>query len=164
MDETGPIADAITACVVETMNTSTEEVAGSASFYMSTTETVWLTLLALFTCFIIFRLGKLFVEYIKTGKLGDFEDDCFVYNIFEGSPKDIPGALVFGTFPAAIIVDAFGFLVITFVAGFLWPVLTIFLPLIGLAYLIRLPIARKQEFVGRLDGSYDDPDCRNGGS
>ena len=36
MDETGPIADAITACVVETMNTTTEEVVvESASFYQS---------------------------------------------------------------------------------------------------------------------------------
>jgi len=164
VEETGEIADAITACVVETMNTSTE-VAESTSFYVSGMENVWIGLITIFVLIIIFRLGILFVDYIRTGGIGDFEEDSFVYNLFEGHLKDVAPALVFGTFPGAILIDMFGFIVITVVAGLIWAALAIILPLIGLAYLIRLPIARKQEFIGRLDGTYDDdPDCRNGGS
>jgi len=155
VDETGEMADAITACVVETMNTSTEA-AESTSFYMSGLQNVFLTLAIIFILLIIFRLGVLFVKYIKTGGIGDFEDDCFVYNTIEGHFEDILPALAFGAFPGAILVDILGSLAIALVAGIIWPVVVIFLPLISLAYLIRRPIARKQEFIGRLDGTHEE--------
>lgn len=161
MDEAGPIADAITACVVETMNTLTEEVV-ETTFYWSVVENVWIALIIIFTLCIIFRLGVLFVGYIKTGKIGDFEDDSFVYNLGEGHLKDVLPALVSGPFPGAILVDVLGFSIITLVAGLIWPVLAILLPLLGLAYLIRLPIARKQEFIGRLDGTHKNINTGSG--
>lgn len=164
MDETGEIADAIKACVVETMNTSTEEASAAATFYVSGMENVWVVLMIIFASFIILRLGTLFVKYTKTGKIGDFEDDCFSYNLLEANFKHILPALMFGIFPGAILVDILGSVLITLVAGLIWGLLAFLLPLISLAYLIRLPIARKQEFIGRLDGTHEDPDCRNGGS
>ena len=164
MDETGEIADAITACVVETMNTSTEVVESTSSFYVPGITNVFIALLIIFTISIIFRLAILFVEYIKTGGIGDFETDCFIYNLLERNTTKILPALISGTFPGSIFVDMLGFFIITLAAALIWPVLAISLPLIGLAYLIRLPIARKQEFIGRLDGTHEDPDCRNGGS
>lgn len=168
MDETSEMADAISACVVETMNTSTEEVVESTSFYISGLENVAITLAIIFALFIVFRLGVLFTKYIKTGKIGDFETDCFVYNLGEGCFKDVLPALIFGTFPVAILVDILGLTLTALVTGMLWPVLAILLPFMGVAYLIRRPIERKQEFIGKLDGTYgdpnSDPDCRNGGS
>lgn len=161
MDETGPMADAITACVAETMNTSTmntstEIVIESVSFYMSVATVVFLALAVIFTLFIIFRLAILFVTYIKTGEIGDFEDDCFVYSFLNGYPAKILPALVYGIFPGAILVDIAGFMIMAAITGLFWPIPTILLPFIGVAYLIRRPIARKQEFIAKLDGSYEE--------
>ncbi len=160
MAETGEIADAVTACVVKTMNTSTEAVVEieTSSFYASGVENVVLALAAIFILLIIVRLGALFVAYIRTGDIGDFQDDSFVYNTLDGDNTKILPALVVGTFPGAILIDIIGFIIITTIAGLIWPALTILLPLMAVAYLIRLPIARKQEFIGRLDGTYDGPE------
>jgi len=156
VDESGEIADAITACVVETMNISTEEVVESTSFYISIASNVWAALLMLLTLFIIIRLGALFIAYIKTGDLGDFENDSFIFNTCEGNAERVLPALVLGTFPGAILLDIVGSFAITLVAGLIWPALAVLLPLMAVAYLIRLPIARKQEFIGRLDGTYGE--------
>ena len=158
MDETGEIADAITACVVETMDTLTEEVVESTSFYISTAGNVWVAMLMFLSLFVLIRLGALFIAYIKTGNLGDFETDSFIFNACEGNPEKILPALVLGTFPGSILLDIVGSFAITLVAGLIWPALTVLLPLMAVAYLIRLPIARKQEFIGRLDGTYDGPE------
>lgn len=165
MDETGEIADAITACVVETMNTSTEEIVESTPFYVSGIENILVVSLIVSALFIIFRLGLLFVNYIKTGRTGDFENDSFVYNLINGNREDILPALVFGTFPASILMDILGFAVISSIIGLVWGLLAIFLPIIGVAYLIRRPIARKQEFIERLNGTHnEDTYDEDGGS
>lgn len=154
MDETGPIADAITACVVETMNTT--EVVESASFYSVVFQNVLLTVYTIFTLLIIFRLVRLFVEYIKTGSIGEFSDDSFIYNLTEGHPTKVFSAFLSGIFPGAILIDSVALFVLGLALSLIWPALAFFLPVIGLAYLIRLPIARKQEFIGRLDGTYGE--------
>lgn len=159
MDETGPMADAITACVAETMNASTEVVVvveSTTSFYMAVANVTFLVMAAIFTSFIIFRLAILFVTYIKTGEVGDFEDNCFVYNLLNGYLVKILPALVYGIFPGAILVDIAGFMILAGIIGLFWPIPTILLPFIGVAYLIRRPIARKQEFIAKLDGSYEE--------
>lgn len=154
MNETGEIADAISACVVETMTTSTEEIVES-SFYVLGMKNVIIFLIIIFTLSIIFRLIILFIKYIKVGKFGNFEDDSFVYNTLEGNFVKILPALTSGIHPGSILTDILGFTVISLVAGLLWPALAI-LPIIGVAYLIRLPIARKQEFIAKLDGTYNE--------
>ncbi len=108
---------------------------------------------------IIFRFGRLFWYYINTGNIGDFEENSGLLCIINDSIKAYP-VLFFGTHPGAIFIDATCLFAIAAFAGILWPIEAIImvtiLPVILLAMLLRKRIARKQEFIAKLDGTYNN--------
>lgn len=124
----------------------------------------WITLSGIAVSLVVYRLGQLFFHYINTGEIGEFYDDCYGYHLLEGDGFDPKYAsrLFRGVHPGAIMMDIISYFAITFIAGVLWLPLSIILPLVGIAYLLRIRIAKKQDFIAKLDGSH--PDVNDSGS
>ena len=102
------------------------------------------------------RMVQLFFHYINTGKIGKFHEDCFIYNTFESDFISYATALYRGIHPGAIFTDLISYAFITFIVGLIWLPIVIFLPFVGLAYLLRKRIANKQEFMSRLEGTHNN--------
>lgn len=133
------------------------------AFYEQTIFMTWITLSGIAVSFVVYRLGRLFFSYINTGTWDAFYKSCYGYHFMDGDGLDpvyIP-LLFRGTHPGAILMDIICYFVITLFAGLLWLPLSIILPIIGIAYLLRRHIAKKQDFIAKLDGTH--PDLRNNG-
>lgn len=134
------------------------------AFYEQTIFMTWITFSGIAVSLVVYRLGRLFFSYINTGKWDEFYESCYGYHFMDGdglNPKYIP-LLFRGTHPGAILIDIVSFLAITLFVGLLWLPLSIIFPLIGIAYFLRKKIAKKQDFITKLDGTH--PDLRDNGS
>ena len=124
----------------------------------------WAALSIVGVLLVFWRLGQLFFHYINTGEISEFYNSCYGYHFMDGDGLD-PKYISFlfrGIHPGAITVDIISYFVFTLFAGMLWLPLSIILPLVGIAYLLRKKIAKKQDFVAKLDGTH--PDITDGGS
>lgn len=132
------------------------------AFYEIGMYGTWMLLTAFSIICILIRIGKSFWFYINTGEFGDFHDSCSAYNILDGEGSKIISALILGVHPIAILADIAVYCLIVFLVGIIWLPLSIILPFMGLAYLIRRRIARKQEFIARLDGTHEEGNGMSG--
>lgn len=119
---------------------------------------VAVVLAALVAAIILFRFGKAFYEYIYTGEFSD-TDDCFLYQLVE--EHEINKHILTGTHPAMITLDGMILGVIAGVSQFLWAPLLGICGIVLIGFLLRQKIAKKQNFVAKLDGSH--PDLRDNG-
>lgn len=134
------------------------------AFYEQIVSLTWITLGSISVLLILGRLGQLFFRYIDTGEVGEFYESCYAYHLMDGDGFD-PRYISFlyrGTHPGAIITDFIGYAVIILFAGLAWLPVSIILPFIGIAYLLRKRIAKKRDFVAKLDGTH--PDLHGSGS
>lgn len=128
------------------------------AFYEQAIFIIWAILGAVSVLLIFYRLCRLFVHYINTGDISIFYDSCYFYHLVDGDGFT-PKYMLFlfrGIHPGAIITDLISYFIITFLAGILWLPLSIIFPFIGAAYLLRKHIAKKQNFVAKLDGTHPD--------
>jgi len=100
----------------------------------------------------IFRLGRCFHHYINNGDFGSYKNTWLVQLVEEGkpfSPYLFTGCHPFGFVDIAIF-GLFSFAAIALWGGYVVVGLTILL-----AKVMRKRIGAKQEFVSRLEGTYE---------
>ena len=135
---------------------------GFGAFYEQTIFHTWQGAFAIAVLVLIYRLGRLFFRYINTGGWDEFYKSCYGYHLVDGDGLDseyIP-LLFRGCHPGAILLDTISLAVVAFFAGMLWLPLAIILPLVLVALILRRHIAKKQDFIAKLDGTH--PDCQHG--
>ena len=133
------------------------------AFYEQTIFMTWMTIGSISLLILFYRLGRLFFHYINTGKWDDFYKSCYGYHLVDGDgfdPEYIP-FLFQGTHPGAIVVDIVSLAALTLFIGMAWLPFGIILPCVGVAYALRRHIAKKQDFIAKLDGTH--PDLRDNG-
>ena len=127
-------------------------------FHEKLIPTVIWSLIALSFIIIIIRFGLLFWYYINNGNIGDFEDDSGFISLFSTGLDFFFPTIFIGPHPGAILVDFMGFAIASMIIGIVWPalliIMTTILPVILLARFLRKRIARKQEFIAKLDGTH----------
>ncbi len=139
---------------------------GFGAFYEQTILDTWKVTFSIAVLVLIFRLGRLFFRYIQTGGWDEFYKSCYGYHLFDGDgldPEYIP-LLFRGIHPGAIFIDILSLGVVALFSGILWLPLSIILPFIGVAYLLRKKIAKKQDFISKLDGTHPDLNDTGSGS
>ena len=114
-------------------------------------------LVVIFAVIIIFRYCKAFYDYIHTGEFGD-SDDCFIYQLVED--QEITIHTLTGTHPVATLLDGFVFIVIAALSQFIWGAMLFIGGIILVAQILRKRIAKKQEFMSRLEGTHPDTNER----
>jgi hypothetical protein len=130
--------------------------AGFGAFYEQKLFLTWMITFGFAGLILLFRLGRLFFRYIQTGGWDAFYKSCYGYHLMDGDGFDTQymPLLFHGCHPGAILVDVLSLAAAAFFAGILWLPLSIILPFIGLAYLLRKKIAKKQDFISKLDGTH----------
>lgn len=131
-----------------------------SEFYEKTFPTIISFLITISFIIIIIRFGLLFWHYINTGNVGDLEDDSGLLTIINNDISYLYPVIFLGTHPGSIFIDLVGLALVSMIIGFAWPFFIIIivgiLPIILLAVYLRKRIARKQEFIAKLEGTYDE--------
>jgi hypothetical protein len=136
------------------------------AFYEQTVFYTWMVFSSVFVLTLLYRLGRLFFRYINTGGWDKFYESCYGYHLMDGDGLDLKyiSLLFRGIHPGAIALDIIAMFAIGLFSGMLWLPLSIILPFVLLALLLRRKIARKQDFVSKLDGTHPDlQDSGDGG-
>ena len=134
------------------------DMASFGSFYEQTIFHTWMVLGSIFVLVLLFRLGRLFFRYINTGGWDEFYKSCYGYHLMDGDGLDLEylPLLVRGIHPGAIALDVIAMFAIGLFGGIFWLPLSIILPFVLLALLLRKKIAKKQDFISKLDGTHPD--------
>lgn len=135
-----------------------EWLTGFGAFYEQKLFLTWVITFGFAGLILIYRLGNLFFRYINTGTWDEFYKSCYGYHLMDGdgfSPEYMP-LLFRGCHPGAILIDVISLIAAALFAGMLWLPLIIILPFIGIAYLLRKKIAKKQDFISKLDGTHPE--------
>jgi len=137
---------------------------GFGAFYEQKMFLTWTITFSIAVLVLLYRLGRLFFRYINTGGWDEFYKSCYGYHLMDGdgfNPEYMP-LLFRGCNPGAIFLDIISLAIASFISGIAWLPLSIILPFVGVAYLLRRKIAKKQNFIAKLDGTH--PDLQDRGS
>lgn len=142
------------------------DMTGFGAFYEQTILYTWMGLGAIAVLILLFRLGLLFFRYINTGGWDKFYEACYGYHLMDGDGLDLTyiPLLFRGVNPGAIALDIIALFAIVLFSGIAWLPVSIILPFVIVAVLLRKKIAKKQNFIAKLDGTHPDlQDSSDGG-
>jgi len=118
---------------------------------------------AMFISLLVYRFARAFHSYIYTGEFMKFIKSSVFGTLIDECPEDSMKALFTGSQPFGIMLDALFMVLIVLIMPFAWGVIVPIILIVLLAYVMRLRIAKKQDFVSKLDGSHPDLDDRGSG-
>lgn len=113
---------------------------------------------AMFISLVLYRSGRAFHQYIYTGGFDKFLKSSVFATMIDECPEDSPKAFITGTHPAGIFFDIALMGLVVAAMPFLWSGVLPIMLITLLGYVMRQRIARKQDFVAKLDGSHPDMD------
>jgi len=142
------------------------DMTGFGAFYEQTIFYTWMVLGSISVLILLFRLGRLFFRYINTGGWDEFYKSCYGYHLMDGDGLDLEYVplLFHGIHPGAIALDIIALFAIILFGGIAWLPLSIILPFVIVAVLLRKKIAKKQDFISKLDGTHPDLQDQGDGS
>jgi len=145
----------------ETIANATAEVADVAetvvlTLYDKIGEVMTGVFLVAFIALILYRYARSFHSYIYTGGFTSFIEGSVFATLISECPEDSPKAFFTATHPFGIFVDGALCFIILLAMPFAWGVITPVVLIVLLAYVMRQRIARKQDFVAKLDGTHSD--------
>ncbi len=137
---------------------------GFGALYEQMIFRTWMIAGGIAVLVLLYRLTRLFFRYINTGGWDEFYKSCYGYHLMDGDGLDLEYVpLLFqGIHPGAILVDIGSLALVAFFAGLIWLPVGIVLPFILIALLLRRRIAKKQDFIAKLDGTH--PELQDQGS
>ena len=112
----------------------------------------------MFIGLLLYRCGRAFHQYIYTGEFMRFVKSSAFGTLVDEHPEHLVPAFFTGTNPFGIMIDAVFMTLIALAMPFAWGVIVPLTLIIVLAYVMRQRIAKKQDFVSKLDGSHPDMD------
>ena len=110
----------------------------------------------MFIGLLLYRSGRAFHQYIYTGEFMRFVKSSAFGTLVDEHPEHLVPAFFTGTNPFGIMIDAMFMVLIVLAMPFAWGGIVPITLLIVLAYVMRQRIARKQDFVAKLDGSHPE--------
>lgn len=117
----------------------------------------------IFGALILYRLGRSFHSYIYTGEFSRFIEGSIFATLIDESPEKSWKAFLTGTNPFGIAIDALlPCTLIVLAMPFAWGGLVPLMLIVLLAHVMRKRIAKKQDFVAKLDGTHPDLGPGNG--
>lgn len=129
------------------------EIAAEASLHSIIGSHIAVVLTVIFSVIILYRFCRTFYEFIYTGQFGCMEE-CLLFYLIE--KQEINKYALVGTHPLTIIVDGLIFMVIILASLLLWAPMLFISIILTAGYLLRKHIAKKQEFIARLDGTHEE--------